>query len=60
MDEFEGAFNDLRGISNEKNNETRKKKASDSNHCVTRLKQTIEIGKKVRGRMEAHGFDTYE
>ncbi len=45
--ELESVFNDLRGVRNEK---------ADPNNCITRLKQTLEIGKRVRESMESRGL----
>jgi hypothetical protein len=47
VNEFETVFRDLRGI---------EQGHSDPNHCITRLKQTLEIGKRVRDSMKSRGL----
>lgn len=46
-DEFESIFQELRGVQAE---------STDPNHCLTRLKQTLEIGKQVRDKMQSRGL----
>jgi hypothetical protein len=47
VDEFESIFQELRGVKTE---------SADPNHCLTRLKQTLEIGKQVRDKMQSRGL----
>lgn len=47
VEEFESIFQELRQV---------QKESADPNHCLTRLKQTLEIGKKVRSTMQSRGL----
>lgn len=50
--EFEGVFDELKGVSSK-----RAAGAADPNGCLARLRQTLEIGKKVRADLEERGLD---